>query len=147
MGVRILVLGAAVLIATGLPAQAAETRTTQAMRNGAPKGLTESFFRCIDAAGLSESKISSCISTEKKGQDARLNKAYGVLMTNLDPEARDSVRAAERAWLDFNTKSVVAETAIGGANQVANIDVSQAELFRFCERANVLEDYVSSIGK
>ncbi|MDR6935278.1 lysozyme inhibitor LprI family protein [Luteibacter sp. 3190] len=110
-------------------------------------GLTESFFACVNSAGLDESKVSECISTERKGQDARLNKAYGVLMTSLDPKARDSVRAAERAWLDFNTKSVAAETAIGGSNQVANIDVSQAELFRFCERANVLESYISSIGK
>jgi len=147
MRARNVILSAAVLISTSISAQSAQTRTTQAMRHGAPMGLTESFFACVNSAGLDESKVSECISTERKGQDARLNKAYGVLMTSLDPKARDSVRAAERAWLDFNTKSVAAETAIGGSNQVANIDVSQAELFRFCERANVLESYISSIGK
>lgn len=140
-------VAAALLLSTSTIVQAQESRTTQAMRHGAPKGLTETFFSCINAAGLDQARMSGCIATERRGQDVRLNKAYAVLMSTLDPRSKEAVRLAERAWLDFNTKTVAAETAIGGANEVTNIDVSQAELFRYCERANVLEDYVSSIGK
>lgn len=137
----------ATLLAFGTAALGQESLTTQSVRRVAPKGISAALYACIDKAGFDQARMGSCIQIEKKLQDARLNQVYGKLIAKLDGKTRDSVRAAERAWLDFNTKSVVAETDIGGANQVAGFDVAEAELFRYCERANVLERYLSSIGE
>lgn len=134
------------LVATIGTASGTESRTTQAMRHSAPKGISEEFFGCVDKAGLDQALIGACIKSEKQRQDVRLNRAYGELMGKLDEKNKSSVKVAERAWIDFNEKSVAAETDIGGTNKVANVDVANAELFRYCERANVLEDYISSLG-
>jgi len=116
------------------------------VRRSAPKGITEALYACVDNAGLDQALLVKCLAAERSIQDARLNKAYGQLMRKLDDRTREAVKVAERAWLDFNVKTVAAETAIGGTNQVANADVANAELFRYCERANVLENYLFSIG-
>ncbi|WP_036109697.1 MULTISPECIES: lysozyme inhibitor LprI family protein [Luteibacter] len=130
----------------GTSAFGAESLTAQAMRRSAPKGITEALYACVDNAGLDQALLGKCLASERSIQDARLNKAYGQLMRKLDDRTREAVKVAERAWLDFNVKTVAAETAIGGTNQVANVDVANAELFRYCERANVLENYLFSIG-
>ncbi|MET0255126.1 MAG: lysozyme inhibitor LprI family protein, partial [Luteibacter sp.] len=85
--------------------------------------------------------------SEKAIQDRRINKAYGRLMDKLTGSTKESVQLAERAWIDFNTRSVAAETDLGGTDRVANVDVATAELHRYCLRANVLEDYVFSVGQ
>ncbi|MDQ7994375.1 MAG: lysozyme inhibitor LprI family protein [Luteibacter sp.] len=144
--VRLLALSTTILVFGG-PAFGAESRTAQAIRHSAPKGITEALYTCIDKAGLDQTLLGKCVAAERGIQDARLNKAYGQLMTKLDDRTKEAVKVAERAWLDFNVKTVAAETAIGGTNQVANFDVANSELFRYCERANVLEDYLFSVGE
>lgn len=143
--IKLIVVSAGFLVMTGA-ASGSESRTAQALRHSAPKGISDAFFACVDKAGLDQSLIGLCIKSERQRQDARLNKAYGQLMGRLDEKTKTSVKAAERAWLDFNDKSVTAETAIGGTNKVANVDVANTELFRYCERANTLEDYIFSLG-
>ena len=135
------------LLATSGPSIGQETLTTKTMRKIAPKGITEALYTCVDRAGFDQGRLGACIQAEKKVQDARLNSVYRKLLDKLDSNGKESVKAAERAWLDFNAKSVVAETAIGGTNQVAGFDVAEAELFRYCERANTLDDYFSSTGE
>lgn len=134
------------LLTTIGTASAAESRTAGAFRHAAPKGIDESFFGCVDKAGLDQSLIGACIKSERQHQDARLNEAYAQLTGKLDEKTKNSVKEAERAWIDFNNKSVAAETDIGGTNKVTNVDVARAELFRYCERANTLEDYIFSLG-
>jgi uncharacterized protein YecT (DUF1311 family) len=129
-----------------LQAQSNDSPTAQAIRRNAPKGVSEAFFSCVSKAGSDQDKISDCISTEKQSQDARLNKAYGALMTHLDDKSKASVRLAERAWLEFNDKSVKAETDVGATSQTNNLDVEQAEMFRYCQQANVLEHYLFATG-
>jgi uncharacterized protein YecT (DUF1311 family) len=136
----------ALLIIEG-PAICQETLTTRAMRKVAPAGITEALYTCIDRAGVDQEHLGSCIRAEKKTQDARLNSVYLKLLGRLDSNAKGSVKMAERAWLQFNAKSVMAETQIGGANRVTGFDVAEAELFRYCERANTLEHYLSAIGE
>lgn len=143
---RLVALSTMILVSAG-PAFGAESRTAQAIRQSAPKGITEALYACVDKAGLDQARLEKCVATERSIQDTRLNKAYGRLMARLDEKTRDAVNAAERAWIDFNTKTVAAERAIGGTNQVANFDVANAELFRYCERANVLDGYLFSIGE
>ena len=42
-----------------------------------------------------------CISAEYERQDERLNQLYQTLMTSLDYERRETLRAAQRAWIEF----------------------------------------------
>jgi uncharacterized protein YecT (DUF1311 family) len=114
----------------------------QSLREGAPKGITEAFYACADKAGSDMLALGSCTSSEKKVQDARLNKAYAILMTKLEPKAKESVKAAERSWLDFNGKSVNAELDLRAADKTASIEASISEVFRYCDQANVLENFV-----
>jgi uncharacterized protein YecT (DUF1311 family) len=142
-----LVLVAAVTLGiVPVSAHSNESSTAQAVRRNAPNGVSEAFFACVSGAQSDQDKIFDCISTEKKLQDARLNKAYGALMSHLDDKSKASVRLAERAWLEFNDKSVKAETDIGATSQTNNLDVEQAEMFRYCQQANVLERYLFATG-
>ncbi|QWT22234.1 DUF1311 domain-containing protein [Bacillus sp. NP157] len=134
------------LVAMPTIVSAFDDSTEQALRHSAPKGITEAFFACTKKTGFDKAELSNCISTELKVQDRRLNKAYSALMTHLDDKSKASLRAAERAWLDFNVKSITAETDIGGTNQTTDLDVAQAELYRYCDRANVLERYLFGLG-
>ena len=86
--------------------------------------------------------LGSCISLEKKVQDARRNKAYGILMVKLEPKAKESLKAAERSWLDFNGKAVNAELDLRAADKTASIEAAISEVFRYCDQANVLENFV-----
>jgi uncharacterized protein YecT (DUF1311 family) len=142
--IKTVVVAAALLASMGTAL--AESRTAQAMRQSAPKGVTEAFFACIDKAGFDQALIGTCIKAERVVQDGRLSRAYDQLVRKLDGKAKESVRVAERAWIDFNTKSVAAETDIAGTSRIADSDVAIAELHRYCERANVLEDYLFSAG-
>jgi hypothetical protein len=45
-------------------------------------------------------------------------------------------------WLDFNAESVDAELDLRAADTSANIEASLTEVFRHCDRANVLESFV-----
>lgn len=124
------------------PASAVDSGTSQSIRQGAPKGITEAFYACVDKAGGDVIAIGSCTSAEKKIQDSRLNQAYTHLMTKVDTKTKESMRSAERSWLDFNGKAVNAELELRGTDKTASIEASLSELFRYCERANDLENFV-----
>lgn len=118
----------------------------QGVRRGAPKGVSESFFACTDRSSGDIVGLGNCSTVEKKVQDARLNKAYSALMGKLDSEGKDHLRAAERAWIEFNAKSVDTELDVRGSEKTANIDASINEVYRYAERANTLESLLSIVG-
>jgi uncharacterized protein YecT (DUF1311 family) len=126
-------------------ASAGDVGTT--MRKMAPRGMSDTFFTCADRAGYDDSALGSCISVEKKSQDERLNRAYAVLMKKLSGKAKDDLRDAERAWLTYVGKSYDAELGIHGQDKTVNIDVATHELYRYCQRANELEDLVFFSGE
>lgn len=142
------VIGFAVvgLLATSPQMHAEDGSTAHSIRLKAPKGISETFYSCISKAGSDKDKLGDCIDVEKKAQDIRLNKAYNSLMAHVDEKSKVSLRAAERAWLDFNDKSIIAQTNIGAASQINDLDVAESELFRYCLQANTLEHYLFGIG-
>jgi len=117
------------------------------MRKMAPRGISDTFFTCADRAGYDDASLGACITTEKKSQDARLNRAYAALMKKLAAKPKDDLRDAERAWLTYVGKSYDAELGIHGQDKTINIDLATHELYRYCQRANELEDLVFFSGE
>jgi len=136
----------AMLVVAPLHASTADNGTTQALRKKAPVGLTESFYHCVSDAASDKNRLSGCIDTEKEVQDGRLNKAYKALTARLDQPSRNSLRTAERAWLDYNDKSVALQTSLGRSSPINDLDVATSELFRYCVQANELEHYLFGLG-
>lgn len=130
------------LLAYGTGAMAADS-TSQVIKRQAPNGITATFYTCIDKAGSDTVATSACLSAEKKAQDTRLNATYKSLLAKLNGKAKDSLVNAERAWLDFHNKSGDFEVSLYGDETVADLQVTQNEIFRLCERANVLNNYLS----
>lgn len=130
------------LLAYGTGAMAADS-TSQVIKHQAPSGITATFYSCIDKAGSDAVATSACLSAEKKTQDARLNTTYKALLAKLNGKAKDGLVSAERAWLDFHNKSGDVEAALYGDETVADLQVTQNEIFRLCERANTLSKYLS----
>lgn len=138
---RIFTIGLA-LVMYGPGAQAYES-TTQVIKRQAPAGISDVFYDCIENAGSENIALAACQAAEKKRQDARLNTAYKALLSKQRGTAKDNLVHAERAWLDFHSASKAFESSLHGSETVSSFQVMQKELFRLCERANVLEEYSS----
>jgi uncharacterized protein YecT (DUF1311 family) len=138
-------IAAATLLSFATPSHAGDV--SQSLRKRAPAGITETFFSCTDKAGGDLAAQAGCVSVEKKVQDARLNRAYAAVMAKVSGKAKEDLKAAERSWLTFNDKSYDAELAIHGVDQTAGIDTATSELFRYCQRANALDDLAFAVGE
>lgn len=139
--VRTLALTVALLV-YGTMAVAADS-TSQVIKRDAPKGITNTFYTCIDRASSDTVALGTCLSAEKKTQDTRLNTTYKALLGKLHGKAKDGLVSAERAWLAFHNKSVDFEVSLYGDETVADFQVIQNEIFRLCERADALDKYLS----
>lgn len=131
-----------VLLAYGASAFAVES-TSQFIKRDAPKGITAGFYVCIDKAGSDAIATAACLSSERQTQDARLNAIYKALLGKLNSKAKERLVNAERAWLEFQSKSGSFEAALYSSDQVDNLQVTQNEIFRLCERADALEKYLA----
>lgn len=72
-----------------------------------------------------------------------MNTAYQALLSKQRGTAKDNLIRAERAWLDFHNATNAFESSLYGSETVSSFQVMQKELFRLCERANFLEEYLS----
>lgn len=130
------------LLAYGAAAVAAES-TSQVIRKEAPKGISATFFTCVDNAGSDTTALGACLSTEKTRQDTRLNTTYKALLGKLDGKSKDGLVSAEREWLAFQNKSGDFEVSLYGDETVSDLQLTQNEIFRLCERANALDTYLA----
>jgi uncharacterized protein YecT (DUF1311 family) len=130
------------LLVTGSSAFAADS-TSQVIKRQAPKGITASFYTCVDKAGSDTTAQGACLATEKKTQDTRLNTTYKALTAKLTGKAKDNLLNAERAWLDFHNRSGDFEASLYGNEPVADLQVTQNETFRLAERADALDKYLT----
>jgi len=137
---RTFTLGLAlVMYASG--AQAYES-TAQVIKRQAPAGISNVFYGCVEKAESDSIALAECQSAEKKRQDARLNAAYNSLLSKQRGTDKENLIRAERAWLDFHSTSTTFEASLYGSETVSSFQVMQREIFRLCERANVLEAYL-----
>ena len=56
--------------------------------------------RCIDAAHT-QLEMTTCAVDERVRADRELNQAYQALLPTLEPERRELLRVAQRAWIAF----------------------------------------------
>ena len=129
------------LLAYGAVAFASDSRS-QTIKNHAPKGITTAFYACVDNANSDTVAIAACLSAEQTRQDNRLNVSYKALLGKLTPKAKDALIRAEREWLKFQDANGEFENSIYGNETVANLQLTQNEMFRICERANALDTYL-----
>lgn len=64
-------------------------------------GLTKQFSACMDKSGGVTVDMLNCIGAETKSQDARLNKAYKEVMSQLSPARKKQLQDAQRAWIKY----------------------------------------------
>lgn len=126
---------------------ACNASNSQSIRNQSPPGITSNFFSCIDKANSDNIAIAACMTTERKYQDARLNKSYKSLLNVLDGKTKGQLVEAERAWLDSKTKDETLENLLYGDEQISNLQQGENDIFRICERANILEKYLDLAKK
>jgi uncharacterized protein YecT (DUF1311 family) len=136
---------AVALLVYGATAVAGES-TSDLIRRDAPKGITDTFYACIDKADSNDIEEAACLSAEQDVQDSRLNRTYKALLAKLDDKAKEQLVNSERAWLAFHGKTSRLESTLYGSEIVGNLQVSQNDIFRLCERANTLEDYLSLVS-
>lgn len=63
--------------------------------------LTQQYQTCMDKSDGATQNMVECIDAEVRRQDARLNKAYKELMTDLTAPRIKRLQDAQRAWLKF----------------------------------------------
>lgn len=119
--------------------------TSDYIKSSAPKGITNTFYTCVDKAGSDTIAIAACLTTERATQDARLNAQYKTLLGKLKGKAKDDLISAERAWIELQSKTGPLETAVYGSERIANLQIAQNEIFRLCERANALAKYLAAL--
>ena len=130
------------LFAYGTAAVAADS-TSQVIRRDAPKGITTTFFTCIDKAGSDTVALGGCLSAEKTKQDTRLNATYKTLLGKLNGKAKDGLVSAQQEWLAFHNKTGDFEVLLYGNETVDDLQLTQNEIFQLCERANTLDKYLA----
>jgi uncharacterized protein YecT (DUF1311 family) len=129
------------LLTHGAFAFASDSRS-QSIKGHAPKGITTAFYTCVDKANSDTVAIAACLSAEQTRQDNRLNASYKALLGKLTPKAKDALIRAEREWLKFQETNGEFENSIYGNETVADLQLTQNEMFRICERANALDTYL-----
>lgn len=59
------------------------------------------FSSCMDNSGGTTAAMLDCLGAEYDRQDARLNKAYKVLMAELSSERKQQLQDAQRLWIKY----------------------------------------------
>ena len=101
------------------------------------------FYACVDKAGSDATAQGACLATEKKTQDTRLNTTYKALTAKLTGNAKANLLTSERAWLEFHNRNGDFEASLYGDEPVADLQVTQNEIFRIAERADALDKYLT----
>lgn len=94
-------------------------------------------------AGSTQTELNQCAGAELKQTDAAMNAAYGQLMKQIGPKARESLRDAQKAWLPFRDKSCALEAlgSEGGSIQPMVLAGCLAKLTT--ERTEALKGYLA----
>jgi len=146
LAIALAVLAGGVQTATAAPPQTPQTTpsTSQAIKNIAPKGISTALYECVDKP-QHNSELLVCVDGERQRQDKRLNAAYKALLRKLgDDKAKQALIKSERSWVAFNEQSRAFEEFIYDQDYTSRgADMILNEIFRLCERANTLENYLA----
>lgn len=129
---------AAVLLLTGLAGAAAAQVSTQQIQSR----YTPAFSKCLATPdGQSTYGMIDCISQELKVQDGALNAAYRKAMTELTPQEKDRLRAAQRAWIAFRDADCAALEDPQQWGSISRINANSCALDRTIARTIELETF------
>ncbi|MGO4259389.1 lysozyme inhibitor LprI family protein [Lysobacter sp. TAB13] len=122
----------------------AQTRTGVAASQG-HSGIRQSYVECTRKHEGATLEIGYCISEEKKYQDKRLNENYQALTKALSTSQKQTLIAAQRAWLAYHAKEGVLQGSLYGSDQASNLQIGEYTLYRLSERADQLKKYLDLI--
>ena len=63
--------------------------------------ISPEYLSCMDKSNGNTAGMTDCISAETARQDARLNENYKRLMSKLSAKRKNTLQAAQRAWVKF----------------------------------------------
>lgn len=102
---------------------------------------SKQYSDCIDKSEGITFNMLDCTHAETARQDARLNKAYKKVMSQLSPARKKQLQAAQRAWIKYRDESCTfyADPDGGTSATMASNDVF---LLFTATRAKELEDLI-----
>ena len=102
-------------------------------------GLTQQFSDCVDESGGVTVAMLNCIAAETERQDARLNKAYQKLMSQLSAARKKELETVQRLWSQYrDAKCNFYADPDGGTSAV--VRVNDCFMSTTAARAKELED-------
>jgi uncharacterized protein YecT (DUF1311 family) len=117
----------ALLAALGVaPARAADDEPSPALR------------KCLDAAGGVTNAVVTCIGTEVKVQDKRLNAAYKGAFATITPEQQKQLQTVQRLWIQYRDANCRLIFDLAGGT-VGHVDGTDCVLMMTTRRAKELE--------
>jgi uncharacterized protein YecT (DUF1311 family) len=63
--------------------------------------MTQEYLTCMDKSNGNTAEMTDCISAETARQDARLHENYKRLMSKLSAKRKNTLQAAQGAWVKF----------------------------------------------
>lgn len=110
--------------------------------NDVPEGLSDVSTKCM-ARAEGHLAQADCLTDERERQDARLNKVYKQLTGRLQGERRDSLVAAQRAWVLLQQHDTdVGESILDELGQIGSLQSEENEARAIARRADLLERYL-----
>jgi uncharacterized protein YecT (DUF1311 family) len=103
--------------------------------------LTKKFANCMDKSEGVTSSMLDCIGTETTTQDGRLNGAYKKLATQLTPNRKKHLLAAQRLWIQYRDANCKFYADPDGGT-MATVNASDCVLQATAARAKELENFL-----
>jgi len=94
---------------------------------------------CLDKA-MTTAAMVACMNQEYQRLDEELNRVYADLMSRLNPDQRDALRQAQRAWLVFREAEFRAQDAL-----YDTLDGTMYLPLRVSHRSAIVRDRVNQL--
>ena len=101
--------------------------------------LSPAFSSCMDKSDGVTTSMIDCIGVEHKRQDARLNKAYKVLLSAQTPARKKELQDVQRLWLKYRDANCAFYYDPDGGS-MARLNANSCMMDMTAERALELEN-------
>jgi uncharacterized protein YecT (DUF1311 family) len=114
--------------------------------NYVPQGLSNVLSKCMRNATGSLAQA-ECLTDERERQDLRLNNIYKQLIARLNGERRDTMVAAQRAWVQLQqSDGDVRESILHDIGQIGNLQSVENDARAIRQRADLLERHLKIVS-
>jgi uncharacterized protein YecT (DUF1311 family) len=109
----------------------------------ATQGLSKVFLECMTRAGSQNIPRTECLTDERNRQDARLNKAYKALTSQLQGESLNKIVEAQKVWVQLQQKDgAFAASILDPLGPMGSLQSVEYEIHTIGQRADLLEKYL-----